>query len=116
MSRIHSESFVTLEVSVHKALSNWHKSDAFDYPLGTLKAVQKAGSAEHSDIRQATNQVLLSALNILQSSHERDAILLIKRFAENKPSFVVANELNVANFDSVQNAEASHSPANADPL
>ena len=96
MSRIYSESFVTLEGSVHKALSNWHKSDAFDYPLGTLKAVQKAGSVDQSDIRQATNQVLLSALNILQSSHERDALLLIKRFAENKPTFVVANELNVA--------------------
>ena len=96
MSRINSEQFAELEISVHKALSHWYKSDVLDYPLSTLIAVQRAGGVDESDIRQATNQVLLSALSILQYSHERDALLLIKRFVESKPTFLVANELNVA--------------------
>jgi len=93
---INSESRAELETRVHKALSTWHKDDALGNPLGTMKPVQQAGSIDYSDIRQATNQVLLSALGILRLNHEKDATLLLKRFVENKPSFVVANELSVA--------------------
>ena len=96
MSALNSEWFNKLEISVHKSLSNWHKSDPIDVSTGVLKAVQRADNVDHAEMRQVTNQVLLSALGILQSRYEKDAILLLKRFAEGKPSFVVANELNVA--------------------
>lgn len=85
-----------LEYAVHRALALWHKDDVLEYPLATLRVVQRTADGDRITAHQASNQVLLSAIGILQFGHERDAILLRKRFIECKPSFLVANEFSVA--------------------
>lgn len=84
------------EQQVHQALALWHKDAASGSPLGHLTLVQAAQAAGHANIRRATNQVLLEGLTRLATDHEADAVLLRKRFLDERASYAVANELNVA--------------------
>jgi hypothetical protein len=96
MSLISSAPPPKLENDVHKALVGWHSSPPDAGRLRSANPARPADAADPAAPRPITQEILLSALAILQSTHEPDAVLLKKRFVERKPSFVVANELNIA--------------------
>lgn len=81
--------------AVHQALQLWHKEPALDSPLRALALVQQRLTAG-ANVRRATNEVLLTALQALAIEHEADAALLRSRFLDGRPVFAVANERNIA--------------------
>ena len=81
---------------VHQALTLWHKDVDSGSPLERLALVRRIQSAGQVNLRRATNQALLEALDRLEVDHARDAAVLRKRFLDDRPVYAVANELNVA--------------------
>jgi len=81
--------------SVHEALQLWHTEPASGSPLRDLALVQQQ-LATGMNIRRATNEVLLSALNALTVEHAEEVTLLRDRFLDGKTVFTAANERNVA--------------------
>lgn len=84
-----------LSIQLHDALKLWHKDPSHGSPLAHLTLVQQ-GLAAGYNLRQATNQALLDGLEALQVDFAADALLLRKRFLDDRPAFAVANELNMA--------------------
>ncbi len=80
--------------AVHKALQLWAKDPSAGSPLENLTLVRRA--AESGNIRRATNQVILAALNNLAADYEQDAALLRARFLDGRMAAEIANQRNVA--------------------
>ena len=81
--------------SVHEALRLWAKDPSVGSPLADLMLIRQE-TKNGSNIRRATNQVLLAALKRLAAEYEPDAALLRARFLDGKMIATIANEHNVA--------------------
>jgi hypothetical protein len=81
---------------IHQALRLWHKPPSHGSPIGGLVLVQRQQAVQGANLRQASNQLLLQALDALALHHPHDAVLLRARYLDDKPAFVVANQLNMA--------------------
>lgn len=84
-----------LEKSVHAVLRQWHHASPAVSPLDALCLYQQA-LIETGNVRQATNQVILGALNLMGHDHREHAQLLRLRFLDQMTMAMVANQLNVA--------------------
>lgn len=85
-----------LVAQIHDALKLWHKDASHGSPLAHLRVVQSALSGGRVNLRLATNQVLLEALEQLEQELPDHAALLRKRFLDNKSAHTVCNEMNLA--------------------
>ena len=83
----------TLQQDIHNAFKKWHDSDAEESPLGYLQLYQEA--KREGSVRQATNNILYEALEILALAHKREAELLRRRFLDGVVMHAVANLLNI---------------------
>lgn len=81
---------------VHDSFKLWRKDASLGSPLAHLRIVQQALAHGAPDLRQATNQVLLDALDRLQTTTPDLADLLRQRFVLGRSIFAVAVETNVA--------------------
>ncbi len=61
--------------AVHEALQLWHKDPDLGSPLADLTLVQREIATSGSNIRRATNQALLIALQALAADHASEAAL-----------------------------------------
>jgi hypothetical protein len=84
------------ETAVHGALQLWRKGPEPASPLAHLTLVQKQEAMTGGDLRQATDQVLLDALNALAVDHEPDAAMLRARFLDSRPAMAIAKERHIA--------------------
>lgn len=89
------EPFSTLTADLHRALSQYHQVGSQASPIGYLLLFKIARRASSTD-RQATNQVLVTAVRTLAALYPRDADVLSLRFFDDKPVKIVANQLNLA--------------------
>lgn len=85
-----------LQEDLHQALKTWHKPKTTGSPLDYLQIYQHIRLTTGSTARQAANQLLLQALEILALEHPAEADLLRKRFVEELVIHVVAIQLNVS--------------------
>jgi hypothetical protein len=85
-----------LETDVHTALKGWSQPSPSMGPLDHLQLVQQALLAGDMNIRQATNKVLLVALEALAENYSTEAILLRRRFLDRLMMNAVANQLNMS--------------------
>ncbi len=83
-----------LEQDLHQALKLWHSAGMEGSPLDYLFLLEQA--QEVDNLRQATNQILLKALESLATDYDEDARLLRMRFLDRMVMHAVANRLNVA--------------------
>ncbi len=90
-----TEPFATLAADLHRALSQYHQLSSQASPIAYLLLFKLARRASSSD-RQATNQVLVTALRALATHSPREADILNLRFLDDQPVKVVANRLNLA--------------------
>ena len=81
---------------VRKALGLWHKGAALGSPLADLLAVRQATEATGGNLRLATNQVLLQALDELAIHHADEAELLRVRYLDANTVQLLAIRRNVA--------------------
>ncbi len=86
----------TLVKEVHTALKAWNAAPDAGATLDDLYLVQLARADGAANPRRAANQVLLSALNALATSHDREATLLRMRFLEGKAMHMAANRFNAS--------------------
>ncbi len=80
--------------AIHEALKRWSKGLAAGSPLEHLTLVSRM--AKGGNLRRATDQVLLAALDTLAADHPEDAALLRARFLDNTPVAVAARARSVA--------------------
>lgn len=85
---------IDLESSIHGALRLWAAEPAAGSPLAGLTLIRQ--EAQATDIRRATNRVLLSALDALAADFPEDAALLRARFLDDTPVAGAAKARNVA--------------------
>lgn len=85
-----------LQTRVHKALRQWHANTPEPSPLASLLLFQQLLREGNLTPHQATNQLLLQALLILEETHKRDAILLRRSFLNNELDELIANDMNIA--------------------
>ncbi len=81
---------------VYDALKAWTADSNAGGTLAGLRLVQAALDGGATNLRQATNRVLLNSLKELANSHDRDAALLRMRFLDGLQIHIVANRLNAA--------------------
>ena len=81
---------------VHAALKAWNASPDAGATLDELYLVQLELASGAANPRRAANQVLLSALNALAASHDREATLLRMRFLEGQAMHVAANRVKAS--------------------
>jgi hypothetical protein len=96
MSRNRPPRFAILDKDVRQALKEWHEDSSADSPLSYLYLFRQAQREEQVTAHQATNQVLLKAIDVLQETHHEDARLLRLRFLDLLPVYRLANQSNVA--------------------
>ena len=89
------EALTNLGMDIHAALRLWHKGNTGDSPISHLYVYQQA-QAKTGNARQATNQVLLTALQTLESRQGQLAHLLRLRFLDQVKMRTIANQLNIA--------------------
>lgn len=80
---------------VHDALRSWDKDTGQESPLHHLYLFQRA-QREGDSQRQATNRILMRALDHLQGLHPLSATLLRLRYLEEHGVRAVANRFNMA--------------------
>lgn len=85
-----------LRTRVHLALAAWYRRSQSGNPLAGLALVHQTQIASGLDADQAAKQVLLTCLEELATSAPSEVDLLRRRFLDDRPVFVVARELNVA--------------------
>jgi hypothetical protein len=85
-----------LRIDTHNALRLWHKSNLNTSPLNYLHLFRQVQLKSANSARQATNQILLNALEALAVEHEQEASLLRKRFRDGLVVQAVANWLNTS--------------------
>ncbi|MCB0090055.1 MAG: hypothetical protein KDE54_19250 [Caldilineaceae bacterium] len=81
---------------IHMALKQWHGPGTLSSPFADLYLYRTLARQPHITPRQATNQLLLAALNELEILYDEDAHLLRLRFLDGWPIQRLANHLNVA--------------------
>lgn len=96
-----SSILIDLPISVHTALRDWKSvnsdSDSFlEFLLLVQKQRAMLGDTSPANLRLATNEVLLSGLNILKTQDQEGAQVLRERFANNQKIITVANQMNVS--------------------
>ncbi len=84
-----------LRQDVHTALQDWHRPNVERSPIDYL-LIYREQHQSGKRVRQATNEVLLWALDTLAIEYESHTTLLRKRFLDNRIMHAVANSLNVA--------------------
>lgn len=88
--------FVTkLQDDLHMALKLWHQPNTNSTPLNDLFFFRQT-RRKTNNIRQATNQVVLAALQALENEHSQLAHFLRLRFLDELKMSHVANQLNIA--------------------
>lgn len=86
-----------LRAEVHEALKSWSKPNDDTSPLSHLYIFHQAGQVHSANARRLTNDLLLQALKTMEDSYDPFlADLLRRRFLENTPVALVANEKNMA--------------------
>jgi hypothetical protein len=85
-----------LENDVYTALKGWHQASPSIGPLDHLQSFQQALLLGDGNIRQATNKVLLGALDTLAEDYPVEATLLRRRFLDRLMMNEVANQLNMS--------------------
>jgi hypothetical protein len=85
-----------LQNAVHQALKTWYKTDGDSMALSHLQLHHQALREGAGTPHEATNRVLLNALETLEVDHVTSALLLRKRFLDGQPMHVVANQLNIS--------------------
>lgn len=86
----------SLPKRVHEALKAWSADPGAGGTLDELSLVQMEMAAGATNLRQATNRVLLQGLKTLAATHDRDAALLRMRFLDGLATHIVANRMNAA--------------------
>lgn len=89
------DTLAELQRDIHTALQMWHNSGSETSPLAHLQWFQQVQIQAGSNTRQATNKLLLEALEILAVTHRLEADLLRQRFLDMEMMHVVANRLNM---------------------
>ena len=89
-------SLAQLREDAHQALKSWYKTDSDVTALSYLQLYRQAHRDGAARPREATNKVLLNALEALEIDHVTSALLLRKRFLDGLPMHVVANQLNMS--------------------
>jgi DNA-binding transcriptional regulator YiaG len=84
-----------LKNDLHTAFKLWHKPDANSSPLNNLYLFQQA-QRETGNTREATNQVILKALQALEADQAQRARILRMRFLDQLKVQIIARRLNVA--------------------
>lgn len=99
-----------LQEDIHQALKAWYKTDSDASTLVHLQLYRQAGLDNAATPREATNKVLLNALDLLEADQETEAKLLRKRFLDGLPMHGAANQLNMseANAYRKQNEALHH--------
>lgn len=85
-----------LRIDTHNALRSWHKTNLNTSPLSYLHLFRQVQHRNANSARQATNELLLNALEVLAVDHEQEASLLLKRFRDGMVVQAVANWLNTS--------------------
>ncbi|MFN8458783.1 MAG: NB-ARC domain-containing protein [Anaerolineae bacterium] len=86
-----------LEEDIHQAFKTWHETKKTTCsPLDYLQIFQQIRLTTRSTPRQATNQLLLNALEILALEYPTEAELLRKRFVDGLVIHVLAKQLNMS--------------------
>jgi hypothetical protein len=93
---IHELSLPQLQEDVHQALKVWYKTDSDPNVLSYLQLYRQACLKNAATPREATNRILLNALEALEVDYETEAQLLRKRFLDGLPMHVAANQLNMS--------------------
>lgn len=82
---------------VHQALRQWSEPNNDASSLDYLYLYKQTLQQSASNARQATNQVLLNAIQIMEVDYDPQAAeLLRRRFLESTPMYLVANQINMA--------------------
>lgn len=84
-----------LQRDIHAALQLWHATSTDTSPLYYLYLFQQAQAGGTIPAHQATNQILLEALEALAITHKAEADLLRRRFLDGEMMHTLANRLNV---------------------
>ncbi|MCB0211089.1 MAG: hypothetical protein KDJ52_17250 [Anaerolineae bacterium] len=88
-------SFQALRDTIHQALKAWHEADSATGTFRDLRLFQHYQQHYETDPRQATNQILLEALDELALTHAEGADLLRKRFLDGLVMHAVAGRFNI---------------------
>jgi len=83
-----------VQADVHEALQQWHRGDDVASPLRHYLLLQKA-QLGGGPLRQASNTILLQALETLAIHYPQAADLLRSRFLDQDLAHTIANKLNV---------------------
>jgi hypothetical protein len=94
-AQTNSISLSTLKDNLHTALKLWHKPSASVSPLSDLYLFQQA-QRETGNTREATNQVILDALQAQEAEQGQYARLLRLRFLDQMKVYTIARQLNIA--------------------
>ena len=86
----------SLQPRVHQALRQWHADSPRESPLASLILFQQLLREASTNPHQATNQLILQALLVLEEGYKRDAILLRRSFLNNELDEFIANDMNIA--------------------
>ncbi len=81
---------------VYAALKLWHREPSTGSPLRALYLVQQARALTRRSDREITNELLLHALQTLQTTHVLEASILRQRFLDAQPAHRVANRFNLS--------------------
>ncbi len=84
-----------LQKDIQDALRLWYKPDAEASPFDRLQIFQQA-RLKTSTNREATNKILLKALEILESARKDDAALLRKYFFDGEKMRAIARSRNIS--------------------
>ncbi len=89
-------SLLKLQADLHQALKMWHEPGSETSPLDYLQLFQQIRLSQDSNARQATDQILLNALETLALEYQAEENLLRKRFLDGLTTYAVAKQLNVS--------------------
>lgn len=84
-----------LQDDIHTALKTWHEASNDTSPLNYLQLFHRSRARGADNARQATNEILFEALQVLAIEYQDEADLLRKRFLDGLVMHAVANQLNI---------------------
>ncbi|MCB9079648.1 MAG: hypothetical protein H6631_18745 [Anaerolineaceae bacterium] len=88
-------SFSQLQANIYQALKDWYEPGSETSPLSDLRLFQQNQRQNGASPRQATNQILLEALEELALTHQEGADLLRKRFLDGLTIYALAGRFNI---------------------
>lgn len=96
MTTADTHTFTVLLDDVYTALKSWHREPGAGSPLRGLYIVQQMRALTHRSDREVTNELLLHALQTLQTTNVLEANILRLRFLDAQPAHRVANRYNLS--------------------